>query len=145
MQAELIEDVLYGPAQMLGGSRLEDAELVKLALEEFEGQSFCVARKWLILDVLLPEAQEREVRKQGLRPSVLYVHQSVFDSEARILNGDSFITSYQKDFHGCFFESKEKLYILAGRGARKHASLPAVEALAAYRGMLQPHQSVTAG
>lgn len=133
MQAELIEDVLYGPAQMLGGSRLEDDELIKLACEEFEGQPFCIVRNWLILDVLLPEAQEREVRKQGLQASVLYIHQAVFDSEARISNGESFITSYQKNFHGCFFESKNTLYILAGRGARKHVSLPAVDALKAYR------------
>lgn len=132
MQKELLEDVLYGPARMLGGSRLEDDELIKLAGEEFEGQPFCVVRNWMILDLLLPEAQVSEIRGQGLQPSVLYVNQTIFDSKARFSNGDSFITSYQKDFHGCFFESKDTLYILAGRGARKHASLPALQALAAY-------------
>lgn len=132
MQAELIEDVLYGPAQMLGGSRLEDDELIELACEEFEGRPFCIVRNWMVLDLLLPEAQESEIRGQGLQPSVLYVHQVVFDSKARFSNGDSFITSYQKDIHGCFFESKDKLYILAGRGARKHVSLPAVQSMAAY-------------
>jgi len=132
VQKELLEDVLYGPARMLGGSRLEDDELIKLAGEEFEGQPFCVVRNWMILDLLLPEAQVSEIRGQGLQPSVLYVNQTIFDSKARFSNGDSFITSYQKDFHGCFFESKDTLYILAGRGARKHASLPALQALAAY-------------
>jgi len=132
VQKELLEDVLYGPARMLGGSRLEDDELIKLAGEEFEGQPFCVVRNWMILDLLLPEAQVSEIRGQGLQPSVLYVNQIIFDSKARFSNGDSFITSYQKDFHGCFFESKDTLYILAGRGARKHASLPALQALAAY-------------
>lgn len=131
MQKELLEDVLYGPARMLGGSRLEDDELIKLAGEEFEGQPFCVVRNWMILDLLLPEAQVSEIRGQGLQPSVLYVNQIIFDSKTRFSNGDSFITSYQKDFHGCFFESKDTLYILAGRGARKHASLPALQALAA--------------
>lgn len=129
---ELLGDLLFGAARTLGGSRLEDAELIKLACDEFEGQPFCVVRNWMILDLLLPEAQESEIRKQGLQPSVLYAHQVVFDSKARFSNSDTFITSYQKDFHGCFFESKETLYILAGRGARKHASLPAVQALAAY-------------
>jgi len=133
VQADLIEDVLYGPAQMLGGSQLEDGELIQLAREEFEGQSFCIVRNWMMLDLLLSEAQEREVRKQGLQPTVLFINKTVFDSEARVPTGDGFITGYQKDFHGCFFESKDRLYILAGRGARKNASLPAVDALKAYR------------
>ncbi|WP_419554985.1 DUF6957 family protein [Pseudomonas mandelii] len=114
---------------MLGGSQLEDGELIQLAREEFEGQPFCIVRNWMLLDLLLCEAQEREVRKQGLQPTVLYISKAVFDSEASTPTDDSFITGYQKDFYGCFFESKDKLYILAGRGARKHASLPAVKAL----------------
>lgn len=117
---------------MLGGSRLEDDEIIKLACEEFEGQRFCVVRNWMILDVLMPAAQESEVRKQGLRPSVLFFQQAVFDSEGRISAGDRFVSGYKKDFYGCFFESKEMLYILAGRGSRKHASLPAVQSLKAY-------------
>ncbi|MDR8365041.1 DUF6957 family protein [Pseudomonas sp. JL3] len=129
MQADLIEDVLYGPAQILGGSQLEDGELIQLAREEFEGQPFCIVRNWMLLDLLLTEAQEREVRKQGLQPTVLFISKAVFDSEACPPTGDGFITGYQKDFHGCFFESKDTLYILAGRGSRKHASLPAVTSL----------------
>lgn len=129
VETGLVEDVLYGPAQMLGGSRLGDDELIQLAREEFVGRPFCIVRNWMIIDLMLPGEQENEIGKQGLQPSVLYVHHAVFDSEARITNGDSFITSYQKDFHGCFFESKDKLYILAGRGARKHVSVPAISAL----------------
>lgn len=125
MQVDLVEDVLYGPAQMLGGSRLGDDELIKLAREEFEGQLFCIVRNWMLIDLMLSGEQENEIRKQGLQPSVLYANHAVFDSEACVPAGDGFITGYQKDFHGCFFESKDKLYILAGRGSRKHASLPA--------------------
>lgn len=133
VQADLIEDVLYGPAQMLGGSRLEDGELIQLAREEFEGQPFCIVRNWMMLDLVLSEAQENELRKQGLQPTVLFINHAVFDSDAFVPTGDGLITGYQKDFHGCFFESKDKLYILAGRGARKHVSAPAVEALRAFK------------
>ncbi|KAB0483857.1 hypothetical protein SAMN04490202_0869 [Pseudomonas reinekei] len=132
MQADLIEDVLCGPAQMFGGSRLGDEELIQLACEEFKGQSFCIVRNWMMLDLLLSDTQEREVRKQGLQPTVLFINHAVFDNEARVQTGDGFITGYQKDFHGCFFESEDALYILAGRGARKHVSLPAFQALSAY-------------
>lgn len=132
MRTELIEDVLYGPARILGGSRLEDDELIQLAREEFEGQPFCIVRNWMMLDLLLSETQENELKEQGLTPAVLLVHRTVFDSETGIADAGSLISGYQKDFYGCFFESKDKLYILAGRGARKHASLPALQALNAF-------------
>ncbi|WP_150642643.1 DUF6957 family protein [Pseudomonas fluorescens] len=129
MESELIVDVLYGPARTFGGSGLKDDELIKLAREEFEGRSFCVVRNWMILDVMLPETQEQEIKKQGLQPAILYAHRAVFDSEARFSAGESVITSYQQSFEDCFFESKDTLYILAGRGARKHVSWPAVTSL----------------
>jgi hypothetical protein len=129
VETELVQDLIYGPARMLCGSRLGDDELIKLAHEEFEGQPFCIVRNWMMLDLLLSEAQEREVRKQGLQPTVLFINHAVFDSEARVPPGGSFITGYQKDFHGCFFESKDSLFILAGRGARKHASWPELSLL----------------
>ncbi|EUB86990.1 DUF6957 family protein [Pseudomonas sp. GM30] len=132
MQTKLIEDVLYGPALMLGGSRLENDELIKLAREEFDGQPFCIVRNWMMLDILLPENEERDVRKRGLQPTVLLVHEAVFDSEGRIAARDSFITGFQKDYYGCFLESEETLFILAGRGFRKHVSSPAFQALNAY-------------
>nr|WP_242486345.1 hypothetical protein [Pseudomonas sp. TH03] len=114
---------------MLGGSRLGDDELIRLAREEFEGQPFCIVRNWMLIDLMLSGKQENEIRKQGLQPSVLFANHAVFDSEERIARGNGFITGYQKDFHGCFFASQDKLYILAGRGARKHPSLPAVTKL----------------
>jgi hypothetical protein len=129
VETGLLEEVFYGPARILGGSRLEDDELIKLAREEFEGRPFCIVRNWMHIDLMLSDEQESQIRKQGLQPSVLYANQAVFDSEKRIATGNAFITGYQKDFHGCFFESKDKLYILAGRGARKHVSVPAVAAL----------------
>ena len=131
METELIQDLIYGPARVLGGSRLGDDELIQLARKEFEGQRFCIVRNWMLIDLMLSGEQENEIRKQGLQPSVLYVNHAVLDSEVGIARGNGFITGYQKDFHGCFFESMDKLYILAGRGARKHASLPAVKALGA--------------
>jgi hypothetical protein len=129
VETELVQDLIYGPARMLCGSRLGDDELIKLAHEEFEGQSFCIVRNWMLLDVMLAEAQESEVRKHGLQPTVLFISHAVYDSDASVPASDGFVTGYQKDFHGCFFESKDKLYILAGRGARKHVSVPAISAL----------------
>jgi len=133
VQTELIEDVLYGPARMIGGSRLGDEELIKLAQEEFAEQRFCIVRNWILMDILLPDTQERDVQKRGLQPSALFFQETVFDSEGRTAARDSFITGFQKHFQGCFFESEDALYVLAGRGFRKHVSMPAFQALNEYR------------
>lgn len=129
---ELLGDLLYGSARPLGGSKLSDDELVELAADTFKEKPFCVVRHWLILDVMLPESTEQQIKAQGLEATVLYAQAAVFDSENRHSPGDSLLSGYQSDFDGCIFESKDRLYILAGRGARKYVSLPALQALNAY-------------
>lgn len=86
----------------------------------------------MILDVMLPEFAEQEIKAQGLDSTVLYAQAAVFDSQNKHSPGDSILSGYQCDFDGCIFESKTTIFILAGRGARKHVSLPAVQSMAAY-------------
>lgn len=128
---DLLGDLLFGPAQPLGGSTLGDDELIKLAVDTFGEKPFCIVRGWMLLDVMLPDFQEREIKAQGLDATVLYAQGAVFDSQNKHSPGDSILSGYQCDFDGCIFESKTTIFILAGRGARKHVSLPAVEAIAA--------------
>lgn len=131
MERDLIVDILYGPARMLAGSPLDDADIVSLAREELVGQTICIVRHWMILDVLLSSDEEREIKAQGLRSSILYAHRSVFDSEGRIPSGGGVITGYCKEDNGCFFETPDTLFILAGRGARKFVSSPSARAFRA--------------
>ncbi|MNV01776.1 hypothetical protein D3C71_919940 [compost metagenome] len=128
---DLLGDLLFGPAQPLGGSTLGDDELIKLAADTFGEKPFCIVRGWMLLDVMLPDFLEREIKAQSLEATVLYAQAVVFDSSSKVKLGDSVLSDFQSDFEECIFESKGVLYILAGRGARKHASLPAVKALGA--------------
>jgi hypothetical protein len=129
---ELLGDLLYGPARPLGGSKLDDDALVELAADTFKDKPFCVVRHWMILDVMLPESTEQEIKAQGLDATVLYAQAAVFDSQNKHSPSDSILSGYQSDFDGCIFESKTTIFILAGRGFRKHVSLPAFQALNAY-------------
>lgn len=129
---DLLGDLLFGPAQSLGGSKLGNDELIELAAETFVEKPFCIVRGWMLLDVMLPELQEQDVKAQGLEATVLYAQAVVFDSSKRLKPGDSVLSDFQSDFEECIFESKDVLFILAGRGARKHVSAPAVEALRAF-------------
>lgn len=128
---DLLGDLLFGPAQPLSGSNLSNDELIELAAESFTEKPFCIVRQWMILDVMLPEFQEREIKAQGFEATRLYAQSSEFDSENTYLPGDSILSDFQREFDGCIFESKHRIFILAGRGARKHVSLPTVDALAA--------------
>lgn len=129
VERDLIVEILYGPARRLTGSPLDDANIVSLACEELMEQTICIVRHWIILDVLLSSDDEQMIRAQGLRPSILYAHCSVFDSEGRIPSGAGVITGYCTKENGCFFETPDTLFILAGVGARKFVSFPAVQAL----------------
>jgi len=130
---DLLGELLFGSARVLGGSRLDDNELIELATVTFTDKPFCIVRQWLLLDVMLPEFQEQEVKAQGLGTTVLYAQSAIYDSQSKLQPGDSVLSDFQSEFEECIFESKDVLYILAGRGARKHASLPAVEALRGVR------------
>ena len=131
--AELLGELLFGSAQVLGGSKLDDDELIELAADIFTEKPFCIVRQWMLLDVMLPESQEQEVKAQDLEATVLYAQAAVFDSQNKHQPGDSVLSDFQSDFDESIFESKDTLYILAGRGARKHVSVPAVEALRAFK------------
>lgn len=130
---DLLGDLLFGPAQSLGGSKLGDDELIKLAADNFTEKPFCIVRRWLLLDVMLPDTQERQLKAKGLEATVLYAQAAVFDSQSKHQPGESIVTGHLRDFDGCIFETDDKVFILAGRGARKHASAPAVDALCAVK------------
>lgn len=129
---DLLSDLLFGPAQPLGGSKLGDDELIELAADTFGENPFCIVRGWMLLDVMLPDFQEREIKAQGLEATLLYANATVFDSKSRRKPDGSVLSDFQREFDGCIFESKTTIFILAGRGSRKHVSLPAVQSMATY-------------
>ncbi len=129
--SDLLGDLFYGSAQPLHGSWLNDEELIRLTRESFPCKPYCIVRNWMLLDVMLSEPMRKENKAAGQQPVVLYAQCVIEDSSGRNLPGDSVSTSFQVFFDDCFFETKDMLYILAGRGSRKHTSLLAVTVLRA--------------
>ncbi|NIF28880.1 hypothetical protein F3J44_21175 [Pantoea sp. Tr-811] len=129
MDEHLISDILYGPAQSLGGSGLSDENLVRVAAEEYARQDFCVVRHWLLLDVLLPEAEQSQLEREGLRATVLYAHSVVHHSSTNMGVTKGLISGYESESYGWLFRADDTTYILAGPGGRKYVSLPAINAL----------------
>lgn len=130
MDEQLISDVLFGHAQGLPGAGLDDENLIKVATEEFSDRAFRIVRGWMLLDVMTDGRGLETDGQAGRERTVLLVHHTVFDSEGK--GSDRRVSSYGNHVDGCFFETPERIYILAGRGARRHVSAPAVEALRTY-------------
>lgn len=128
---ELLGELFFGSAQVLGGSKLDDDEVIRLSINTFEKKHFCIVRQWMLLDVMLPELHEKKVKAQGLEPTIVYAQTVVFDSQNKHQAGGGVLSDFQRDFDGCVFESTDTIFILAGRGARKHVGVPVVLALSA--------------
>lgn len=129
LDEDLVSELLYGNAHPLCGSGLDDASLVRIARKELAGRSFSIVRNWMILDVLLPESDIAELSLAGRYPMVLMAHDVAYESEASCRCERPLVTEYGHDFFGCFFEAGSKVYVLAGRGARRYTGKPALIAL----------------
>lgn len=131
VESSLVSELLFGQAEPLPGSRLADDELVRVAAQEFGTRPYAVVRDWMLMDVLEVTDRQR-VTAPDYEPMVLFAQQVAFDSE-----GDrsdwGLLTGYGRHVDGCFFETAEKLFVLAGRGARKLASEQQIDALRACR------------
>lgn len=127
---KLLGDLFFGPALPLLGSDLDDESLLKLACEEFPEKEFCIVRRWMLIDVILSDDQESLIRSSGLRPVLIYAQAMITRAGTTVGNHHGVLSGFQLTFEGCFFETQDMLYILAGRGSRKFASKPTVSALA---------------
>ncbi|MBD8120347.1 hypothetical protein IFT62_03900 [Pseudomonas lutea] len=130
MNNQLIGDLLFGPAQPLSGSKLDDDTLLKLACEEFPEKEFCIVRRWMLIDVILADDEESLIRSSGLRPVLIYAQAMITKAGTKAEAIQGVLSGFQLTFEDCFFETQDMLYILAGRGSRKFASKPSVSALA---------------
>lgn len=128
MDTELLAKLFHGPAGILYGSKLDDDGLIHAAMEAFGGRAFCIVRNWMLIDVKLTDRHDRLVKENGLQPTLLYANKIV-SANASEEPSQGVLSGFQSRYEDCFFETEEVLFVLAGRGARKRAGIPAVFAL----------------
>lgn len=87
-------------------------------------------RRWMLIDVILSDNQESQVRSEGLRPCIIYAQAMITKTGTKAEATHGTLSGFELTFEDCFFETQDMLYILAGRGSRKFASKPTVSALA---------------
>jgi hypothetical protein len=129
MEAALVENLLLQGGELLNGDMLSEAELIQRALERSCEKPVCVVREWMLLDVMVSNQNERLLAGQGLLPTVLFARDIVFDSRTLGARPGALRSGFKLSFVESVFETRDVIYVLAGAGQRKHASLPAVLAL----------------
>ncbi|WP_115274864.1 DUF6957 family protein [Pseudomonas putida] len=129
MEAALVADFLSEHGLPLEGDGQPDELIVEAAWANNQGQPFYVVRDWLLLDIMVPSDVEDDLKAMGLRPTVIFANTVVYDSRAQGSRTGAIRSSFQRMLDGCSFESMHTRFVLAGPGARKHVSLPALLAL----------------
>ncbi|MEW5620633.1 hypothetical protein ABGT18_04765 [Pseudomonas putida] len=129
MEAALVADFLSEHGLPLEGDGQSDELIVETAWANNQGRPFYVVRDWLLLDIMVPSDVEDDLKAMGLQPTVVFASTVVYDSRAEGSRAGAIRSSFQRVLDDYTFESMNTSYILAGPGARKHVSLPALQAL----------------
>lgn len=117
---------MIGPSTLMPGVEIELDEAIQVTRECFPGQSFCVVKEWVWLDLEAPDLVNEALASEGKQPVMLLVFQVLFDS-ATSSKSHWFRTTPLIHFsEGIFFQTENKLYVLTGHGRRKSMSLSAV-------------------
>ena len=134
MMSELnkIAAFLYGPGEVMPGIQMswEQARERVEARDRASWMDFCVVENWNWIDLTLSAESQEKFRSAGLQPVVLYAHNVLFDSRRRFDVGDWVRTTPLVSFsEGCFFQTRNTLYVLVGDGLRKQTDLSTVMSL----------------
>ena len=118
-----ISQLFYGAGEEVPGWTGTQDDLISLAAKTFPGKPFCVVRRWILIDLIVTPEETEKLTQLGLIPATLFAHEVVLDSKGRFEPTMWARSNFGKSFtEGCFFETKDTVYLLLGAGQKKEAS-----------------------
>lgn len=126
---EQLSDLLHGPAMVVQGAHQDDDELIIQVERDYPGRAFCIVRQWMIIDIQLTLENLAKTQEMGMAPTIIYSADIQLDSRTRFPQGSWIRSTYQTRFESHYFETRNTVYVLAGRGFRTRASPETVAAL----------------
>lgn len=122
-----VTDLLYSPGTTMLGHDLREDDAAAWVRQRFPAMPYCLVRQWIWIDLDASAAVREELEKAGYLPVMLYAHEVVVDSQHRFEPGDWVRSTPLRMFsEGCFFQTRNTVYVLLGHGTRKSASLSTV-------------------
>ncbi len=124
---QAINELLHGVGVPMLGRDITDDEAIRHVKSLSLLKPFCAVRKWIWIDLEMPDAVRTKIISDGLQPVMIYAHSVVFDSAMRFNPGDWVrSTPLVKFSDGYLFETQNTIYILIGQGTRKSAQLSTI-------------------
>jgi hypothetical protein len=124
---DAVNDLLHGEGVAMLGRDMPDSEAIKYVRSLSLRKQFCLVRKWIWIDLEMPDAVRDKIISDRLQPVMIYAHNVIFDSASRFNPGDwvrSTLLAHFSDGH--LFETQNTVYVLIGPGVRKSAQLSTV-------------------
>ncbi|WP_341303242.1 hypothetical protein [Pseudomonas sp. TMP25] len=131
-ELENITSLLYGPGEVMKGIDMtwEQARDCVLLSDHSCWVPYCIIKDWVWIDLSVTDHEREQLLAAGIQPVMIYSHSVLFDSARRFDVGDWVRTSPLVTFtEGCFFRTRNSLYVLVGDGVRKRADLSTVMGL----------------
>lgn len=124
---DAVTQLLHGDGVTMLGHDIDDNDAIEYVRERSPKKPFCLVRQWIWIDLDMPDSVRDKLISEGLQPVMIYSHQVVFDSTGRFNPGDWVRSTPLLNFtDGCFFETRNTIYVLLGHGIRKSAELSTV-------------------
>lgn len=131
-ELDKVAQLLYGPGEVMPGVAMswEQARERVEARGHSQRMPYCIVSDWVWHDLIVPSLFHERFQIDGQQPVMLYAHNVMFDSAGRFDVGDWVRTSPLVSFsEGCFFQTRNTLYVLVGDGLRKQTELSTLMSL----------------
>jgi hypothetical protein len=126
-ELKAVTELLHGDGIPMLGRELSDEDAIASVRQRFVYGSYCLVRQWIWIDLVMPDAVLEDLKRSGRQPVMLYAHEVVSDSQRRFHPGEWVRSTPLVVFSdGCFFQTRNTVYVLLGKGIRKSAELSTV-------------------
>lgn len=104
--------------------------LIHIAQTRFPNKVFCIVQQWTIVRAIASDADRTKIHVHGHLSLFVFAEKVILDSRGRFDYGNWVRSTMAISFQdGFLFETKNTVYVLAGDGDEKSASLAAILSL----------------
>ncbi|MEG0966949.1 MAG: hypothetical protein RSG92_16425 [Pseudomonas sp.] len=112
------------------GSTESQESLIQLVQSRFPNKGFCIVQQWTIVRAIASDGDLTKIHVHGHLPLFVFAEKVILDSRRRFEYGNWVRSTMAISFQdGFLFETKNTVYVLAGDGDEKSASLAAILSL----------------
>jgi hypothetical protein len=129
-EIQAASELLSSNGELRSGSRESQESLIQLVQSLFPNKGFCIIEQWTIVRAIASDADLTKIHVHGHLPLFVFAEKVILDSRGRFDYGNWVRSTMAISFQdGFLFETKNTVYVLAGDGDEKSASLAAILSL----------------